>query len=106
MSCRGQIGTQVVEHLSVEYVRDLAAYQAKELIDHFGAATGVIYCVPSSCEDLLQHFLLILAANAISLLLHHFQQALVFYKALHEGQVIVQHEKCPHHTGDALSKSC
>ena len=40
MSCRGQIGKQVVEHLSVENVRDLAAFQAKELINQFGAATG------------------------------------------------------------------
>ena len=38
--CRGQVGAQVIEHLSVEYVRDLAAYQAKELIDMFGTATG------------------------------------------------------------------
>ena len=38
--CRGQVGRQVVEQLSVEYVRDLAAFQAKELTDLFGAATG------------------------------------------------------------------
>ena len=30
----------MVEQLSVEHVRDLAAYQAKELIDMFGTATG------------------------------------------------------------------
>ena len=34
------MGKQVVEHLSVKYVRDLAAYQAKELIEMFGTATG------------------------------------------------------------------
>jgi len=36
--CRGQLGKQVVEQLSVEHVRDLAAYQARELTDMFGAA--------------------------------------------------------------------
>ena len=38
--CRGQVGKQVIEHLSVKYVRDLAAYQAQELIEMFGTATG------------------------------------------------------------------
>lgn len=30
----------MIKQLSVEYVRDLAAYQAKELTDMFGMATG------------------------------------------------------------------
>ena len=30
----------MIEHLSVKYVRDLAAYQAQELIEMFGSATG------------------------------------------------------------------
>lgn len=34
------MGKQVVEHLSVEYVHGLAAFQLKELVDLFGAATG------------------------------------------------------------------
>ncbi len=39
--CRGQLGKQVVEQLSVEHVRDLAAFQAKELTDMFGTAVGL-----------------------------------------------------------------
>lgn len=42
--CRGQVGKHVIKHLSVEYVRDLAAYQAKELTDMFGMATGNLAC--------------------------------------------------------------
>ena len=38
--CRGQLGKQVVEQLAVEHVCDLAAFQAKELTDLFGTATG------------------------------------------------------------------
>lgn len=41
VQCRGQLGKQVIDQLSVEYVRDLAAFQAKELIDMFGTATGM-----------------------------------------------------------------
>ena len=40
--CRGQVGKQVVDQLSVEHVRDLAAFQLKELVDLFGAATGAV----------------------------------------------------------------
>jgi hypothetical protein len=39
--CRGQLGKQVVEQLSVERVRDLAAFQARELTDMFGTAVGL-----------------------------------------------------------------
>ena len=39
--CRGQLGKQVVEQLSVEHVRGLAAFQARELTDMFGIAVGL-----------------------------------------------------------------
>jgi hypothetical protein len=39
--CRGQLGKQVVEQLSVKQVRDLAAFQARELTDMFGTAVGL-----------------------------------------------------------------
>jgi len=39
--CRGQLGKQVVEQLSVEHVLDLAAFQARELTDMFGTAVGL-----------------------------------------------------------------
>ena len=40
--CRGQVGKQVVDQLSVEYVRELAAFEAKELLSMFGTVTGVM----------------------------------------------------------------
>lgn len=36
---RGQVGKQVVDQLSVEYVRELAAFEAKELVGMFGTAS-------------------------------------------------------------------
>ena len=44
--CRGQLGKQVVEQLSVELVRDLAAFQARELTDMFGTAVGLPLPLP------------------------------------------------------------
>ena len=41
-ACRGQLGKQITEQLLVEHVRDLAAYDAKTLVDMFGASTGML----------------------------------------------------------------
>ena len=46
--CRGQVGKQVIEHLSVEYVHGLGAFKLKELVDLFGAATGKRHNLPSA----------------------------------------------------------
>ncbi|KAA6424352.1 MAG: DNA polymerase eta-like [Trebouxia sp. A1-2] len=48
---RGQLGKQVVEQLSVEHVRDLAAYQARELTDMFGTAVGQLLFDLGHCID-------------------------------------------------------
>ncbi|KAL0031278.1 hypothetical protein WJX77_012706 [Trebouxia sp. C0004] len=48
---RGQLGKQVVEQLSVKHVRDLAAFQARELTDMFGTAVGQLLFDLGHCID-------------------------------------------------------
>ncbi|KAL3157452.1 hypothetical protein ABBQ32_011919 [Trebouxia sp. C0010 RCD-2024] len=48
---RGQVGKQVVDQLSVEYVRELAAFEAKELIGMFGTVTGQLLFDLGHCID-------------------------------------------------------
>lgn len=47
--CRGQQGKQVTEQLLVEHVRDLAAYDAKTLVDMFGDSTGTLMLLSCIC---------------------------------------------------------
>ncbi|KAL3159483.1 hypothetical protein ABBQ38_009904 [Trebouxia sp. C0009 RCD-2024] len=48
---RGQVGKQVVDQLSVEYVRELAAFEAKELVGMFGTVTGQLLFDLGHCID-------------------------------------------------------
>ena len=81
MCCRGQLGKQVTEQLLAEHVRDLAAYDAKALIDMFGVSTGelqIVVWLPHSCtllatvaQQLLQQALLLRPLHVHSMLVNH-----------------------------------
>ncbi len=72
--CRGQVGKQVVEQLSVERVRDLAVFEAKEFTALFGTATGVLTQVHVSTAHILQSVMSerhrLRAAASLSLVAH------------------------------------